>query len=190
VNVSPFSSQIATSRAEPNASGSSGSKSTVGSSPGPGPNHRPSTATSQVALSGSAKALSCTRESCQCGRRTVDPYTRQAVQPEVLDHGHDLRPRVSQEQSATATAQTTRQHREVGHQRRVREVQLRQVDDDVNLRLERAAQGATTKSLRATGLVADAGENRRVVAVFDDGTNLHGSRDGGTSTGKVLIKDD
>ena len=102
----------------------------------------------------------------------------QGVDPEELDQRLDLWLRPAQPHRAAAGPQTPRQHRQIHHQRRVREPQLGEVDDHVRLRAQSPRQRPATASLRAAVLVAGAMEQRGRVAEDYDRVKLSDPEDG------------
>jgi hypothetical protein len=73
-----------------------------------------------------------------------------------LDQRPDLRLGAAQQQRAASDPQTARNHRQVEHQRGVREHQFAEIDDDVSFSADRADQGLPTASLRRPVLISTA----------------------------------
>jgi hypothetical protein len=111
-------------------------------------------------------------------RRTFESDARKAVQTDDLDQRPDLRLRTTEQDRAPMRAQPAREHRQVDHQRRVREHELREVDDDVRLSPEGAGQRLPPASLRRSILVTSAAQNRRLVIEVDDAPNLPNRKGG------------
>jgi metal-sulfur cluster biosynthetic enzyme len=101
-------------------------------------------------------------------RGIVDPDSRQAVEPCPLDQHPDLGPRAAELHHAAASADATGQHREVEHQRCIREHQPAQIDDHIRLRADRSDQRGTATALGAPILVAADAEYGRLVIELDD----------------------
>jgi hypothetical protein len=89
-----------------------------------------------------------------------------------LDQLEDLRLRVTQTQRAPARAQPPGDHREVEHQRRVGEHELREVDDDIALGSDGTDESLAAGALGRPVLVSPAPEDRRLVIEVDDRANL------------------
>ena len=68
--------------------------------------------------------------------RGHDEHARQAMQADVLDERADVGLRALQEQLPAGLAQAPREHREIEHERGVREGQTGQVDDDIRRRAD------------------------------------------------------
>jgi hypothetical protein len=94
------------------------------------------------------------------------------VEPDELDQGHDLWLCSAEPDAPAANPEAARQHREVDHQRGVRECQFGEVDDDVCLRANRPRQRAATDSLGCPVLVAAAAECGGGFIESDDYRNL------------------
>jgi hypothetical protein len=108
------------------------------------------------------------------GLRAVDPHGREPVQPDGLDQRSDVRLGAAQPQHAPLRAQALGEAREVDHQRRVGEVQLREVDDHVARGLQRGGQGTTPASTgRAVFVPRDPEDRQLLVEVNDAGTLIH-----------------
>jgi metal-sulfur cluster biosynthetic enzyme len=90
------------------------------------------------------------------------------VQADELDQRPDLGLSIAQQDRAAAYPQAARQHRQVEHQRCVREHQFGEVYDNIRLCPDRAHQGAAPTSLRRPVLVSAATENGRFVCKLDD----------------------
>jgi hypothetical protein len=97
---------------------------------------------------------------------------RQTVEPDELDQPLDLRLRAAQQQLAAAPAQPAREQRQVHHQRRVRERELRQIDNDVSLSAECARKSSAPASLSGPVLVPATTQRGRRVIEVDDQRNL------------------
>jgi hypothetical protein len=102
------------------------------------------------------------------------------VESDQLDQRPDLRLGAAQQDRASAAAKAARQHRQVKHQRRVREDQLAQLDDDVGFGSERTGERTPAPALGTPILVAGASQDRRVVSELDDRAKLQNPADGGT----------
>ena len=105
---------------------------------------------------------------CQNGQR-LDAHAVQAVQADVLDELADLRLRAAYSELGARRAQAPREHRDVEHERRVGEREVREVDGDVGAADERAREGATATRLRRPHLVAAAAQHGWAVVERDDG---------------------
>ena len=103
------------------------------------------------------------------GRERLDEHALEAVQADALDQRTDLGLRAPYSELRTRGAQAPREHRDVEHERRVGERQLRQVDGDVGTADERAREGATATRLRRSHLVAAAAQHGWAVVERDDG---------------------
>jgi metal-sulfur cluster biosynthetic enzyme len=99
-------------------------------------------------------------------------HALEAVQTYSLDELPHLRLRALHVERRPCRAQAPREHRDVQHERGVRERELREVDDDVGPAHERTGEGAATARLRRPHLVTAAAQDRRVVVVVDDGGKL------------------
>jgi hypothetical protein len=102
------------------------------------------------------------------------------VQSDQLDQRPDLRLWAAQQDRASTAAKAARQHRQVKHQRRVREDQLAELDDDVGLGPERPRERTSSAALGTPILVAGASQDGRVVSELDDCATLQNPADGGT----------
>ena len=105
---------------------------------------------------------------CQDGER-LDEHAVEAVQADALDQRTDLGLGAAYSELRTRGAQAPREHRDVEHERRVGERELRQVDGDVGAADERAREGATATRLRRSHLVAAAAQHGWAVVERDDG---------------------
>jgi hypothetical protein len=94
------------------------------------------------------------------------------VQPDGFDQHADLGLGATQQKDHALHTQSTRQDREIEHQRRVREDQLGEVDHDVALGADRPRQRLTAAALRVAILVTAAAEGRGRVIEVDDRRNL------------------
>jgi hypothetical protein len=94
------------------------------------------------------------------------------VEPDQLDQRVDLRLGAAQADLAPLRPQTTREHREVDHQRRIGERELAQVDDHISFGLDRTRQRPPPAALRASILVTSAPQRRGLVIEIDDPRNL------------------
>jgi hypothetical protein len=97
---------------------------------------------------------------------------REAMEPEHLDQGADLRLGAADTDRPAVRPQPPSQDGEVEHQRGVGEHQLSEIDDDVGLRADRSGQRGTAKSLGIAVLLATAAEGRRLVVEVNDPRNL------------------
>lgn len=98
------------------------------------------------------------------------------MQPEVLDHGHDLRLGADQPERAAPAAQAARDHRQIRHQRAVGEHQFAEVDDDILVRAQGPNEGLSAEALGVAVFITRTPEDWRAVAEFDDGETLQKSR--------------
>jgi hypothetical protein len=105
-------------------------------------------------------------------RWAFEPDARKAMQTDELDQGPDLRLRATEQDRASMRAQPAREHREVDHQRGVREHELREVDDHVRLSPEGSRQRLPPAPLRRAILVTSAAQNGRLLFEVDDPLNL------------------
>ena len=94
------------------------------------------------------------------------------MQADRLDQDLDLWLCAAEQDRASLPAKPPRHHREVEHQRRVREHELTQIDDHVGLCADRARQGLTPEALCASVFVASATKRRGLVIEVDDRDNL------------------
>lgn len=92
--------------------------------------------------------------------RAFEAHAGEAVQAHDLDHGPDLWLRVAKLQGAALNAQTSCQHRQVHHQRRVGKREFPQIDGNVALRPDRPGERPAPISLRRPVFVASTAENR------------------------------
>lgn len=106
------------------------------------------------------------------GRRPLDVHPGKAVQTDELDQRRDLRLGVAQQDRAPVGPQAPGDHGEIEHQRRIRKVQLAQIDDDVRLGANRTREGLTPAPLRRPILVSLAAQSGRCVIEVDDVQNL------------------
>jgi metal-sulfur cluster biosynthetic enzyme len=90
------------------------------------------------------------------------------VQADELDQRADLGLSIAQQDRAAAYPQAACQHRQVEHQRCVREHELAEVDDDVRLGGDRAHERAAPTCLRRPVLVTAATQDRGFVCKLDD----------------------
>jgi hypothetical protein len=102
----------------------------------------------------------------------------QAVQPDELDEPLDLRLGPRQAQGPPGVPQAPRQRREVEHQRRVGEGQLREIDDDVARARERARERLAAEALRGPILIAATPQDTRLWLEVDDGLEATPPADG------------
>ena len=72
---------------------------------------------------------------------------------------------------ALAAPQAVREHREVNHQRRVREYEISEVDEDIALGPECEDERSSPEALGAPILVPGTQQHRRVVGELDDREN-------------------
>jgi hypothetical protein len=106
------------------------------------------------------------------GGGALEQDARQAMQTGDLDQRPDLGLSVPEQQRASTNAKAARDHREVEHQRGVREHKLAEVDDDIGLGADRAYERLSAASLRRPILVSTAAQDRRLVIEIDDVENL------------------
>jgi len=108
----------------------------------------------------------------QRGGRAFDAHAGKAVQPDHLDQRPDLRLGAAQQDRASVGPQAPGDHRQIEHQRRVREDEFAEVNDDVSLRANRSREGLAPASLRRPILVSPASQGRRLVIEINDAGNL------------------
>jgi hypothetical protein len=85
------------------------------------------------------------------------------VQAHQLDQVPDLGIGAAQKKPAIAAAQAIREHRQVHHQRRVGEIKVTQIDDDIGLSTKGEHERSPAKALGTPILVSGAQQHRRVV---------------------------
>lgn len=107
----------------------------------------------------------------RCGG-TVESHAGKPVETDELDQGLDVRLRAPQQNGTPAAAQAPGEHRQIDHQRGVRERELSEVDDDIHLCTEGPYQRRAPQALGGPILIPDATQDRRVVGELDDGENL------------------
>jgi hypothetical protein len=100
------------------------------------------------------------------------------VQADQLDDMHDLRLGALEQQRAATATKSMREHRQVEHQRRVREDEAAHVNRDVILGAEGTRERSSPQALRAPILVSDAEKQRRAFDEIDDCENLTDNADG------------
>jgi hypothetical protein len=83
-------------------------------------------------------------------------YAGEAVQAYVFDERDDVRLWVVEQKLQSGLAQTPSDHREVEHERGIREDELGEVDDDVRGGLQRLRERPPAQRLRGAILVAAA----------------------------------
>jgi hypothetical protein len=94
------------------------------------------------------------------------------VEADELDQGPDLWLGAAQQDRAAVGAQPPREHREVDHQRGVREHELGQVYDYVVLGANRAGQSRPPAPLGRSIFIAATAQGRRFFVEVDDPRNL------------------
>jgi metal-sulfur cluster biosynthetic enzyme len=99
-------------------------------------------------------------------------HALEAVQAYSLDELPHLRLRAADVQRRAGGAQAPGEHRDVQHERRVGEGELREIDDHIGPGHERPREGAAATRLRRPHLVAAAAQDGRVVVEVDDGGKL------------------
>jgi hypothetical protein len=104
--------------------------------------------------------------------RALDPDAGKAVKPDHLDQRPDLGLGAAEQHVAPVRPQAAGEHREVKHQRRVRENKFAEIDDDVPLGVQRADQRLPAATLSGPILVAAAAKNCGLVLKVDDRGNL------------------
>jgi metal-sulfur cluster biosynthetic enzyme len=105
-------------------------------------------------------------------RGPLGRHARQAVEADELDEPLDVRLGAAQRHAAPGLAKAARDHREVDHQRRVGERQVRQVNQQIAVDRERSRQRSAPQRLGRAVLIPRARQDRRVFAERDDGGNL------------------
>jgi hypothetical protein len=90
------------------------------------------------------------------------------VKADQFDQRSDVGLGATKQQRTAAYAETTREHRQVEHQRCVGERQLAQIDDHVRLCTDSADERLSPASLSRPVLVAAAAQNRWLFIVIDD----------------------
>ena len=90
------------------------------------------------------------------------------MQTDQLDQGSDLHLRSSQAQRSASVAQPPRQHGQVQHQGRVRERQVREIDDHIALGFDRSGQGPPAEGLSGPVFLTLAAEDGGGVIKLDD----------------------
>jgi hypothetical protein len=106
------------------------------------------------------------------GCRTLEPHAREPVQANGLDQHLDLWLGAAQQDRAAVCTQAPGQHREVEHQRRVREHELAEIDDHIRLGTDRSRQRLPADALCVAVLVTPAAECGWLVIEVDDPENL------------------
>jgi metal-sulfur cluster biosynthetic enzyme len=94
------------------------------------------------------------------------------VQAHELDQGDDLRLGPTEPQRAPADPQAAGNHRQVEHQRGIREHEFAEVDDDIRFGPDRADERLASRPLCGPVLIPTAPEHRRLVIEVDDRANL------------------
>jgi metal-sulfur cluster biosynthetic enzyme len=94
------------------------------------------------------------------------------VQSDQLDQGRDLWLGAAEQQRAAVGAEPARDHRQIDHQRGIREHELGQIDDDIRLRPERSGQCRPAAALRRSILIASDAQRGRLFIEIDDPANL------------------
>jgi len=94
------------------------------------------------------------------------------VQADGLDQRLDLRLGATQQDRLAVRPQAPGQHREVEHQRRVREHELAEIDDHIRLGADRPRKRLPADALRVAVLVTPAAERGWLVIEVDDPENL------------------
>jgi metal-sulfur cluster biosynthetic enzyme len=95
---------------------------------------------------------------------------RQAVEPDDLDQPLDVRLGVADDDLAARVADAPREHREVEHERRVREREIAEIHAElVAAGEDRAGEIATTPTLRRTILIPRDSQQEALFVKLDDG---------------------
>ena len=94
------------------------------------------------------------------------------MQADELDQRVDVRGRAAHAHPAAGLAQPAGDHREIDHQRGVRERQAAEVDDEVLVDRERTRQGGPAQTLRRAIFIPAAPQDRRVVRQRDDAVTV------------------
>ena len=108
----------------------------------------------------------------QGGGRSLEPDPGKPVHAHQLDQGQYLGLGATEQDRGATDSQPPGQHRQVEHQRRVREHELAEIDDDITLRADRANQCLSSTSLRCPVLVSAATQSRGLFIKSDDARNL------------------
>ena len=94
------------------------------------------------------------------------------MQADVLDQRADVGLGALEEELPAGHAQAPREHREIEHERRIREGEAGEIDDDIGRRADGLREGLAAQGLRRPILVAATTEQGWVFVVGDDADNL------------------